>query len=423
MRVMIAGASGFIGAHLARACSAAGHEVICGGRRPPEGMPGARHLALDYAALPPPEVLAEHLRGIDVVVNAVGILRPRDAQTFEAVHVRGPRALFAAAVTAGVRRIVQVSALGAEANAVSAYHRSKSEADRTLMMLPVDWAIAMPSLVYGPGGASAQLFDTLASLPLVLLPAGGLQSIQPVHISDVTGALLRLIESPVELRCTLQMVGREPTTLADFLRSLRAALGMRPTGSLSVPRALMTAAASVGDHLPTASLSRETLGMLERGNVGDASGLTRLLDRPPLTVSAFVDPAGRQVARSAAVLGWLTPLLRFSVAFTWIMTGIVSLGPRSAEGLALLRQIGAPVAAAPVLLVGASMLDIALGVFTLWPRRPPSLWTAQFLLVALYTAIISVFLPQLWLDPLGPVVKNLPILAVLLLLRHLDQNR
>jgi len=423
VRVMIAGASGFIGGHLARACAAAGHEVTCGGRRPPEGIPGARQLALDYAALPPLEVLARELRGIDVVVNAVGILRPDSTRTFDALHARGPRALFTAAVAAGVRRIVQISALGAEPDALSAYHRSKSEADRTLMMLPVDWAVAMPSLVYGPGGTSARLFDTLASLPVIPLPAGGLQSIQPVHISDVTGALLRLIESPVELRCTLQMVGPEPMTLANYLRSLRAALGMRPTASVSVPRAFMTAAARVGDHLPTAFLSRETLGMLERGNFGDASGLTRLLDRPPLTVSAFIDPAGRQAARTVAVLGWISPLLRVSVAFMWIIAGVVSLGPQSAEGLALLRQIGAPVAAAPVLLVGAAILDIALGLFTLWPRRPPSLWTAQILLVTIYTVIISLFLPELWLEPFGPVAKNVPILVLLLLLRHLDQRR
>ena len=224
MRVLIAGASGFIGAHLARACAAAGHEVISGGRHP-TGLPGARHLTLDYAAPAARDLLAARLRGVDVVVNAVGILRPTGTQTFEALHVRGPRALFAAAAVAGVRRIIQVSALGAEPQALSAYHRSKSEADRALMMLPVDWAVAMPSLVYGPGGASARLFDTLASLPLIPLPAGGAQRIQPVHIDDVTGALLRLIESPVELRCTVQLVGAEPTTLAEFPASAARSAG------------------------------------------------------------------------------------------------------------------------------------------------------------------------------------------------------
>ena len=423
MRVLIAGASGFIGTHLARACAAAGHEVTCGGRHPLVGIPGARQLTLDYAAPPAHDVLVRELRGIDVVINAVGILRPRGAQSFEALHVRGPIALFAAAAAAGVRRIIQISSLGAESQAPSAYHRSKSEADRALTTMPVDWAVVMPSLVYGAGGASARLFDMLASLPLIPLPAGGSQRIQPVHIDDLLSALLRLIESPVELRCVMQVVGAEPTTLGDFLRSLRAALGLPPARTVAVPRPIINAAARLGDHLPDAFLSRETWSMLERGNVGDPGALSRLIGRSPLPVSAFVNPASQAVARREAAVGWIAPLLRWSVGLMWLIAGVVSLGPLSGESMDLLRQIGASAAAAPVLLFGAAIFDISLGVLTLLPRRSPLLWTVQILLVLLYTAIISVFLPELWLEPFGPVAKNLPILMLLLLLRHLEERR
>jgi uncharacterized protein YbjT (DUF2867 family) len=423
VRVLIAGASGFIGAHLARACASAGHEVFCGGRHPPPNIPGAQHFLLDYTEPRTLKPLAKELRGIEVVVNAVGILRPRGTQTFEALHVSGPRTLFGAAAAAGVRRIIQVSALGAESQAPSAYHRSKSEADRALMALPVDWAVVMPSLVYGPGGASARMFDTLASLPLIPVPGDGLQPIQPVHIADVTLALLRLVESPLELRCILPVVGAEPMTLAHFLQSLRTSFGMPSTRVLSVPPPLMTAAARVGDHLPAAFLSRETLGMLERGSVGDVAPLTSLLGRSPLPVSAFIAPSSQSTARREALFGWIAPLLRWSVAFMWIIAGIVSLGPRSNDGLELLRQVGASATLAPLLLVGAAIFDIALGILTLLPRRKPLLWTAQILLVLLYTVIISAFLPELWLEPFGPVAKNVPILVVLLLLRQIEERR
>jgi nucleoside-diphosphate-sugar epimerase len=423
VRVLIAGFGGFIGAHLARACAAAGHEVVCAGRTPGECVPRGQPLRLDFAAPPPRDELTKQLRDIDVVVNAVGILRPRGNQTFEALHVRGPRELFEAAEAAGVRRVIQISALGAEASALSAYHRSKAEADRALTALEVDWAIVMPSLVYGPGGASARLFDLLASLPLIPLPAGGRQRIRPIHIADLTTAMLRLIEAPGELRCIVPAVGAEPTTLADFLRSLRASMGLRPAIAFSVPRALMSVAARLGDYLPGAYLSRETFGMLERGNVGDPREITRLLGRPPLPVSAFVNRASQSEVRRQAVFGWIAPLLRLSVAFMWIIAGIVSLGPHSGDSLELLRQIGAPAALVPVLLVGAAIFDLLLGVLTLWPRRNPVLWTAQILLVLLYTAIISVFLPELWLEPFGPVAKNVPILALLLLLQQVEDRR
>jgi hypothetical protein len=219
------------------------------------------------------------------------------------------------------------------------------------------------------------------------------------------------------------MVGAEPVTLAHFLQSLRAAFGMRPARVLSVPQSLMAAAARVGDRLATSFLTRETLSMLERGNVGDAGPLTRLLGRPPLAVSAFIDPAGQSAARREALFGWMAPLLRWSVAFMWIIAGIVSLGPRSADGLELLRQLGASATLAPLLLMGAAISNIALGILTLSPRRKPLLWTAQILLVLVYTAIISVFLPELWLEPFGPVAKNVPILMMLLLLRQIEEHR
>ena len=163
--------------------------------------------------------------------------------------------------------------------------------------------------------------------------------------------------------------------------------------------------------------------VLEQGNVGDPQALTRLLGRAPLPVSAFVDPVHEASSRRGAILRWMAPLLRWSVAFMWIIAGIVSLGPRRSEGLDLLGQIGVPATMAPVLLVSAAAVDLAFGVFTLLPRRSRLLWTAQLAFVLVYTAIISVFLPGLWLEPFGPVAKNVPILVLLLLLRHLEDRR
>ena len=95
----------------------------------------------------------------------------------------------------------------------------------------------------------------------------------------------------------------------------------------------------------------------------------------------------------------------------WLIAGIVSLGPQSGRAWSCCGRSAPRRRVAPVLLIGAAIFDIALGVLTLLPRRPPLLWTAQILLVLVYTAIISVFLPELWLEPFGPVAKNMPILV------------
>jgi uncharacterized protein YbjT (DUF2867 family)/uncharacterized membrane protein YphA (DoxX/SURF4 family) len=423
VNVMIVGATGFIGARLVQACLAAGHGVVCAGRSASPQGPRCAHLSLDYAALPPAEVLVHSLRGVDVVVNAVGIIREGRGRTFEALHVRGPAALFAACVTAGVRRIVQISALGADERAESRYHRTKLAADRALAALPLDWAIVQPSLVYGAGGASARLFETLASLPLIPLPAGGVQRVQPVHVEDLVAALLRLIESPATLRCVLPVVGPIPLSLRQYLLELRAALGLAPGRTIAIPRPLVAAAARLGDYLPAAPLDRETWAMLERGNFANPAPLESLLDRPALPVARFVSAERRTERGVAASLRWLAPLLRAAVAVMWIVAGVVSLWLYPVErSLALLGQVGIPPGLAPVALWGAAALDIVFGLLTLWPRRARWLWTLQILVVLGYTAIISCWLPGLWLEPFGPVAKNLPILALLLTLRELERR-
>jgi uncharacterized protein YbjT (DUF2867 family) len=425
MIVMIVGASGFIGGRLAQAFGAAGHEVICAGRGAHARLPAGckRSVRIDYTA-PTVHEWAPLLAGVDVLVNAVGILREAGPQTFDALHVLGPRALFTAAALASVRRVIQISALGAEGGAIARYHSSKYEADRFLMELPLDWAIVQPSLVYGAGGSSARMFDTQASLPLVPLPGRGEQRVQPVHIDDLVDAVLRLAESPAALHCVLPVVGPRALTLREFLGELRATLGFGHARFLPVPRALVALAARIGDSFPSVLLNRETFGMLERGNTGPPGPLERLLGRPITPVARFVSPARRESRRAAAALQWLTPLLRFTVAVMWLFAGIVSLGPYPVQkSLALLRSIGVSAALAPMLLFGSAALDILFGLLTLLPRRPPGLWSAQIAVVLVYTLIISFELPQLWLEPFGPVVKNLPILALLLLLRQLEERR
>jgi uncharacterized protein YbjT (DUF2867 family) len=133
------------------------------------------------------------LRGVDAVVNAAGQFREAPGASFEAVHAQGPMRLFDACVAAGVARVLQLSALGAQADAPSAFLRSKHAADEHLLALPLDATVVQPSLVFGEDGASARLMLALAAAPLVPLPAGGGQRVQPLHVDDVVAALQALL--------------------------------------------------------------------------------------------------------------------------------------------------------------------------------------------------------------------------------------
>lgn len=421
MIILITGATGFIGSRLANAL-AAKHEVICTARNPSVNDPRFRYIQADFAQDFDQAVWLPRLQNVDVVINGVGILRERGEQTFEALHVKAPEALFSACVQANVKRIVQISALGADEHATSQYHLSKKTADDFLFGLPIPSVVVQPSLVYGAGGASARLFLTLASLPVIPLPGDGAQQVQPIHVDDLVSAIVALIETDEYRGQRLLLVGPEPLSLRDFLARLRNGIRLPKAKFLPMPLRFVRMAAKFGNLLPGSLLDQETLQMLERGNVADSQPTHNLLGRDSRTVNDFVDAENISALRTQAKLNWLAPLLRVSLAIVWIVTGLLSLGVYPiADSYALLARVGVVGSAAPIMLYGAAVLDLALGVAILIaPRR--ALWLAQFILITGYTAIITWKLPEFWLHPYGPILKNLPLLAVIWLLYELEER-
>lgn len=420
--VLLLGANGFIGERLRRALTEAGYEVVCG-LRAGTVIPGCRCIEVDYVRDHAADDWRARLVGIDVVVNAVGILRERGRLTFEALHVAAPTALFRACLESGVRKVVHISALGADADAQSRYHTSKRRGDDALTELALPWVIVQPSLVFGEGGASAALFTRLAALPLVPLPGDGRQRVQPIHIDDLAAAIVKLIGTHAYDRRRLAAVGPNAVTLRAFLGAMREAMRLGAAHFLPVPMPLVRAAALLGDRVPGVLLDSESLGMLVRGNVHSAAGITEVLGQPPRSIDTFVAPARARALANDARLAWLLPLLRAAVAIVWIVTGIVSLGVYPVnESYALLARVGLTGAVATLALYGAAALDLAfgIGIFILRDRR--WLWRAQIALITGYSIIIAIWLPEQWLHPYGPMTKNLPMLAAILLLHEFEPS-
>jgi nucleoside-diphosphate-sugar epimerase len=422
--VLLTGANGFIGRHLADALLRAGHQVVCAVRDPSQySDPRFHYIATDFTRDTSAADWLPRLAAIDIVINAAGIVREHDDQTFDAIHTRGPCALFAACAQSAVRLVIQISALGADRHAISRFHLSKKAADDFLAALPVAAAIVQPSLVYGPGGTSARLFTTLASLPLIGLPGDGMQMIQPVHLDDAIAAIVTVAGRKTTGAVRVPLVGPAPLPLKAFLSSLRHAMGLGAARFLPMPMPLVRFAAQIGRVVPHSLLEPETLQMLERGNTADAAAIADLLGRAPRGPEHFIAPLERPAVRLLARLNWLLPVLRWSIALVWIATGIVSLGLYPvADSYALLARVGISGALAPLMLYGAALLDLVFGIATLVLRRRRRLWLAQIAVILLYSAIISIKLPEFWLHPYGPLLKNLPMLAALWLLLELEKE-
>lgn len=410
MTVLVCGANGFIGRALCAQLEAGGHRVLRGVRQ----VAGPCDIAIDFAKDVDPDVWLARLEGVDVVINAVGILADRRGATLDAVHRAAPCALFTACCRAGVRRVIQISALGVE-RGDTRYFASKYAADRFLQTLPIDFRIVRPALVYGTDGASARFFRMLASLPVQALPAGGHQRLRPVHVDDLAEVVARCVEAPADGRPVIDVVGSDEVEYREMLARYRAALGFPPAARVALPGPLAGAAATVFGMLPGALFTRDTWTMLRGGNTGDPAATTALLGRPPRGIDGFIGAEAAALRRDALAM-WRLPLLRGALAIVWIWTAIASafIHPLHAS-LALLAPAHLTGLPALIALYAASALDFAFGIATVVaPSR--RLWVAQAALIVAYSAVIAVTMPGLLAEPFGPVLKNVPILAILLIL-------
>lgn len=355
----------------------------------------------------------------------MGIIVESKGHSFQILHAQVPTVLFRAAEQVGVKKITQISALGADESAQSAYHLSKKSADDALKSLPVDWYVLQPSIVYGDGAQSMALFHALAALPVHALIDGGKQLMQPVHVSDVVTTVIQCLKENSPVQLTLPLVGSDAISFKRLLEQLRQRLGKKPAAAFSLPGGLVQRSIFIGKWLNEPTFNAENIAMLRQGNSADAEPIRQFLGHSTksLQKQLLLTPAN-QAERWHAGLYFLRPLLRLSIAFLWIWSGIVSIFFFPAEqSYQFLAASGITGSAATAMLYGLALMDIILGLATLSVYRIRPLILFQFIIIFLYTLTITFTLPEFWLHPFGPVLKNIPLLATLLVYLNLEGEK
>jgi NADH dehydrogenase len=208
------------------------------------------------------------------VINLVGLLFEKGRQSFEAVHYQGARRVAEAAAAAGVRRLVQMSAIGADIHAEAEYARSKGAAEQAVRKAFPDAVVVRPSIVFGPEDGFFNLFAALARLSWVLpLIGGGKTRFQPVYVGDVADAILRTLTDPDCAGKTYELGGPRVYTFKELLELLLVQIRRR---RLLVPLPFWAAdlEATVLELLPVPLLTRDQVKLLKHDNVVAAGALT-----------------------------------------------------------------------------------------------------------------------------------------------------
>jgi len=427
MNILLTGATGFIGQHLLRALLAENHQVTVCCRQPGQLLrqfPNLKTITLDFANATDSNDWLPHLQHIDAVINAVGIIKESRRARFEQMHHLTPAALFKACAQMQIKKVMQISALGAELDAATEYFTSKAKADAVLQALDLDWFIFKPSLVFGSGAKSMGLLTALAALPVTPIIDDGEQAVQPVAIKDLQQAVLLALKPQTPPRQIINAVGPQPISFITLLSLLANRLG-RKLSPFHVSGAWLSALSPLAVCLDEPILNKQSIAMLQRGNTADAKSFTDYLDHSPNSLEqALQETPASQAERWHARLYFLRPLLSIGIALVWLWTGIVSafLYP-AADSYQMLSRVGITGPWAPPILYGASLADFILGIALLLRWRVRLVTMLQIGIMLAYSVVISFCLPEFWLHPFGPLIKNLPLLMAILVLLIIEEER
>ena len=278
MRILVIGGTGFIGRHLVARLAADNHQIVALTRRYANGrdLQVLPAVTLIEADVHDDAVLDQFARGCDAVVNGVGILHDNPGRpygpAFARAHVLLPQRIAQACRRNGVRRMLHLSALGANSNGLSMYQRSKGDGEAAVRAEFADWGIGgwtffRPSVVFGPDDHFTNMFARLARwLPVLPLVAAQAR-MQPVYVGDVVAAMLASLDNTHTYGKTYELGGPQIYSLGEIARLCATWSGhARPV--FAIPMGLGRMQAALFECLPGEPLlSRDNLDSLKTDNI------------------------------------------------------------------------------------------------------------------------------------------------------------
>src|SRR5271156_6288278 len=311
--IAVLGGTGFLGTRLVARLIKDGHQVTVLSRDREQHkhllvLPG---LTLENCDVYEEAQLSERFRGKDIVINLVGILNERGfgGAGFRRAHTQLAQNTLQAARSAGVTRLLQVSALKAAVDAPSFYLRTKGEAEKLIREHTgaLDWTTFRPSVMFGPGDTFLNRFaGLLASVPFVLPLARPHARFQPVFVDDVVDAMLRCLHGDASVHQTYQLGGPQIYTLSEIVNLVAKTTGQR-RWIAGLPNFAAWLQGLVMNFVPGRPFSSDNYRSLKVDSVCTEDGFAKLKIKPHSMAAAarqylgsFEDNARLSRDRSAA---------------------------------------------------------------------------------------------------------------------------
>ncbi|WP_095201486.1 SDR family oxidoreductase [Mesorhizobium carmichaelinearum] len=431
MNILVLGGYGLIGDAIVGRLLRDGHHVTGLGRDVGDAgrrRPAVRWIAADMSKLLAAEDWLPVVAGMDAVVNAAGALQDGPRDRLDAVHRGSVVALVAACEQAGVHRFAQISAIVADLVSANPFFSTKAQGDKAVASSSLEWTILRPGLVIAPAAyGGTALLRALAAFPGFIPAVMPRQPIQTISVTDVAEAVSLAVAGSLPPRLAVDLVEAKARPLAEILSAFRAWLGLPAARIVPMPAILGRLAGAVADMLGIlgwrSPLRSAALAAVARGVTGDAAAWNQVCDRPlqPLEATLADMPANVQERWFARL--WLAkPAVFACLSLFWLVSGIIGLIRQEAAADVLVSH-GVSASFANIAVLAGSAADILVGAAVVVRSLARRALLAMIAIALSYLAGATLLVPGLWLDPLGPLVKTIPALClVLVALAILDER-
>ena len=232
------------------------------------------------------ESLRAAMKGVDTVIHLVAVPLERGAQTFEAVNVNGTRNVVTAARDVGVKRFIDLSALGASNDSRYPYTYSKWQAEESVRASGLDYTILRPSAQFGEGDGFFSAFAGLIGISPVFFPSPGRGDtvFQPISVEDVATAVIKTLSDSRTIGKSIEFGGPEHLTYDQMVQEVLGAMGKRRR-IVHVPIPLMKVPLFFFGFLPYPPVDSGQLDLLNVQNATELDATERSFGFKPKKLS------------------------------------------------------------------------------------------------------------------------------------------